>query len=67
MQTHLEKGGLSQGICSIWGSAGQGAAGSSLLSVVQLGQHQPSSGAMVLVGNKTPPTVGSKSNHIRQY
>lgn len=30
-----------------------GAAGSSLLSVVQLGQHQPSSGAMVLVGNKT--------------
>lgn len=34
-----------------------GAAGSSLLSVVQLGQHQPSSGAMVLVGNKTAPTV----------
>ena len=34
-----------------------GAAGSSLLSVVQLGQHQPSSGAMVFVGNKTTPTV----------
>ena len=34
-----------------------GAAASSLLSVVQLGQHQPSSGAMVLVGNKTAPTV----------